>query len=386
MLRYLLVCVGSLIGSWVYGQDWEEQLNQIRLKPQAERAKHIEEIIKQQQQLPLRYDQGQVVFLHHSPLARPKILSGFNGFLSRRYIKDPNAGAMHQIVGTNWYYHTETFPQDARIFYQFEQNGAIVNDPLNPKLGYRFTLINSELRMPDFKIAPELIRDQSIAVGEVNKITLPSKHLNQEREVHIYTPANYEPGEGYPLVMFHDGNAYIETAAVPQILDYLIAHQKIRPLIAVFDEPQARGEEYRGKDSYLEYVDKELIPYVSEHYSVSAGNSAVIGGSRGGLSSLILAHSLDKFSKVGAFSPAIHPQTMKDFEHFLTNSPHHPSQVAILGARYDKVWYPDALALKAYFSKPAVDLHYLDINQGHNIQAWIGYLDEFLQHFYGLEM
>jgi hypothetical protein len=60
--------------------------------------------------------------------------------------------------------------------------------------------------------------------------------------------------------------------------------------------------------------------------------------------------------------------------------------VAILGARYDKVWYPDALGLKAYFDKPSVDLYYLDINQGHNIQAWIGYLDELLQHFYALEM
>lgn len=387
MLRSVIVLVLCLFLSMnAASQSWEDQLKHISYAPFSERDMHIQTYIKEQGGLPLVYPQGQVVFLHYSPMNAPRIMSGFNGFLSTRYTEDFSIGDMTQIEGTDWYYYVKVLPEDARIFYQFQRDGKVVNDPLNPNLGFRFTLVNSELRMPKFTVEPELIRNQFTATGKVEKIDLPSTNLKHTREVHVYTPPNYQKDQSYPLVMFHDGNAYLEMANVPQVLDYLISHQKIRPIVAVFDEPQTRGEEYRGHQPYINYVDQELIPYIQQHYAVSKNpdHCAVIGGSRGGLSSLILSHSISRFSKIGAFSPAIHPRGMEDFNNFLKTAPHHPNQVAMLGARYDKTWYPDALALKEYFERSPADLHYLEINQGHNIQAWIGYLDELLQHFYGI--
>ena len=167
-------------------------------------------------------------------------------------------------------------------------------------------------------------------------------------------------------------------------MDYLIANGYIEPVVAVFDDPLERGKEYRGDSAYRHYVEKELIPYVDSKYRTKPmpEHRAVIGGSRGGLSALILSHSIPSFSKCGTLSPAIHPWDIDEFISFLSSSEVAPQQVVIIGAIYDEIWYPDALALKDYFTEQQTSLKYLDISQGHNIQAWVNYLDELLTTFF----
>jgi enterochelin esterase-like enzyme len=307
-------------------------------------------------------------------------MSGFNGFLNPRYIDDPTAGLMIEIPGSSWFYFKKELANDARIFYQFINDTLPYNDPLNPRLGYRFNRINSELRMPGFESNPNTIENQSIEKGTIMTVDINSGTY-PDRTVQVYMPPGYKyTDETYPLLLLHDGSAYIEMGRVPQILDNLIASGKIPPLIAVFDDPVIRGQEYRGDSSYINYIDNDLIPFVDRYYRTMQGSEhrTVIGGSRGGLSALILSHTLNKFSKCGVFSPAIYPRTMDDFIEFLSNAPHQPKQVFILGAFYDGIWYQDAVNLKRYFQKQPIDFQYLEISQGHNLQAWAMELDTML--------
>ena len=332
-----------------------------------------------------RLEGDTAIFLVNSPMYQPKLLSGFNGFLNPRYIVDSTAGDMRSIAGSSWYYFKKKLEPDARIFYQIYANGRAYNDPLNPRLGYRFNMINSEFHMPQFNVHKELIWDQFIPQGEVTRANVNSSLYGDQRVVHVYQPAGYHRSDSnYSTVYFHDGSFYLNWGKVPQILDYLIAYGYIEPVVAVFDDPLERGKEYRGDSAYRYYVEKELIPYVDSQYRTKPmpEHRAVIGGSRGGLSALILSHSIPSFSKCGTFSPAIHPRDIDEFISFLSSSEVAPQQVAIIGAIYDEIWYPDALALKDYFSEQQTSLKYLDISQGHNIQAWVNYLDELLTTFF----
>ncbi len=342
--------------------------------------KAITEYVREWGGLPI-IEQDTVIFLAYSPHAQPRLSSGFNGFLSPRYISDPQAGTMQRIEESSWYMLKKHFPKDARIFYQIQVGDSAYNDPLNPRLGYRFTIINSELRMPEFEVHPELLQDQFIPSGQVSSIDFSSAYTVAQRKIQVYLPPDYDTSQdSYPVAYFHDGSGYVNMGKVPQILDNLIANDRIPPIIAVFDDPVNRGPEYRGDENYIQYIDHELIPFIDSLYKTKPNrdNRLIIGGSRGGLSSLILGHTTDRFSRIGVFSPAIHPRTMEDFIKFMSEASYHPDKVVILGARYDAIWYPDALALKEYFEQSSSQVQYLETSQGHNIQAWINYLDSIL--------
>ena len=59
-------------------------------------------------------------------------------------------------------------------------------------------------------------------------------------------PAIQAATDRYPLILFHDGLEYITLARADRVLDYLIAHGRIHPVIAVFVPPVSRTSEYAG--------------------------------------------------------------------------------------------------------------------------------------------
>ncbi|MEM7101711.1 MAG: alpha/beta hydrolase-fold protein [Bacteroidota bacterium] len=384
----IFIIIGLLFSVTGIGQDagsFNQLLDSIADMTPEEKNKTITNYIMEKGRLPI-IEGDTVVFLSRGLGDKaPRIASGFTGFLNPRYIKDPEVGTMTNIEDTHWFFLEKTLNPDARIYYQIHFGDERNNDPLNPNLGFRFTLINSMVQMPDFSIDPELVFDDFAQKGEVKEIVIHSKNLDHIRTPKVYLPAGYQDSKNqYPTLYFHDGTAYVEMGKVPQILDYLIAHQKIQPVIAVFDDPKERGKEYRGGEGYINYIDTELVPEIDRQFRTipEREQRAVIGGSRGGLSSLILSHSTKHFSKCGTFSPAIIPREMVDFTSFLKRKDYQPDQAYVLGAIYDGIWYPDALGLKAHFENENTQLLYSEISQGHFIQGWISRLDEMLEYFF----
>lgn len=366
-------------------QNFLPFLEELAKKTGINKNQEIESYLARQKQLPL-IEGDSVIFLAHARLnTPPALVADFNGFLHPRYVKDQTLGQMEPIPGSQWYYLIKKLPAEAIINYSYAYGEDRQNDPLNPNQRIIFGSLTSFVAMPAYQVAPELVTDHSLATGTVQQLTLSSENLGHDRTLHIYLPAGYEThGAPMPTLYLHDGSFYVQEGGVPQLLDYLIAHRLIRPLIAIFDDPVVRGKEYQGDPSYIAYIGEELIPYVDGKFRTSqqARDRAIIGGSRGGLSALHLSHALPQFGNCGAFSPAIVPMNIPDFTQILNDYSHQPQRVYITASSFDYIWYQDAFALKSYFEEKASAFQYQEIYQGHNIPAWCSLLDDMLTYFF----
>lgn len=370
-----------------YGQaevsftQWLKDFEQVDI---TEQGAKVQELIQSYGSAPLR--QGDtVIFLargtqHHAPV----LIADFNGFLNARYVTDASLGQMTRLGNTAWYYFVKELEPAAIINYQYKLGEVTSIDGLNPNVRMSFGRVYSVVQMPGYELEPEVLSDNMVARGTVQKIALTSEIMQHERTVHVYLPAGYDATEKYPVAFFHDGSVYIDWARIPSILDNLIGHNRILPLIAVFDDPKVRGKEYRNDPDYRNYLAKELVPYIDKNYATIPESSqrSIFGGSRGGLSTLYVCHSLDLFKKCGAFSPAIHPKSIPDFVAELDGFDFKPTNVFITGSTYDFIWYPDAKGLKEYFSDNPATFSYKEIPEGHNIPAWRTLLDDMLVAFF----
>lgn len=152
-------------------------------------------------------------------------------------------------------------------------------------------------------------------------------------KVNIYLPKDYSTDDKYPvLYLFHgkDGNEDsfmngfygINGIKMDRAADELIQKGEITPLIIVSPEidnsyginssETTMSKEGYNLGMYEDYILKELIPYIQDHYSVEdSRNGRFAGGiSMGGFVALNLGLSYpDLFSKIGAHSAAIWKNT-----------------------------------------------------------------------------
>jgi len=375
----------SLSCSSLSAQEFLRFLDSLEQKAIVNKDQEIENYLASQQQVPIIAGDNVIFMAHASHNTPPKLVADFNGFLNTRYVKDQALGKMKSIPGSNWFYFIQRIPDDGIINYAYKYGERTQSDPLNPNQRVIFGGLTSFVAMPGYQVATETVMDHSIPKGEVRKMTLASKALQHERTIHVYLPPSYkELTAPLPTLYLHDGTFYVEEGRVPQILDYLIAHQMIQPVIAVFDDPVIRGKEYRGDEAFRKYIGDELVSYIDQTFRTSkeASDRAIIGGSRGGLSALHLSHALPHFANCGVFSPAILPMPVPDFAEILEDYAHSPQKIYITGSTFDHIWYQDAVELKKYFSRKSADSQYQEIHNGHNIAAWRSLLDDMLMHFF----
>ena len=138
---------------------------------------------------------------------------------------------------------------------------------------YTFELNASELTMPLFQQPLDIIRRPDIPHGTLT--TLQSPWHNPK--VQVYLPPNYDPLESYPTMYTGDGSYYITLMSTINILDNMIADQRIEPIIAVFidhkdadpSDPNyvfSRINWYNCNPEYLTYLDS-LVPFIDESYA-----------------------------------------------------------------------------------------------------------------------
>jgi enterochelin esterase family protein len=96
-------------------------------------------------------------------------------------------------------------------------------------------------------------------------------------------------------------------ADITNVLDYLIAHNEIEPVIGVFVPPVDRTNEYAGdlKDTFTNFIVKELMPEIDRKFSMAKNpqKRAIIGISDGGNISLYMGMKHPEvFGKIAAMS------------------------------------------------------------------------------------
>lgn len=131
----------------------------------------------------------------------------------------------------------------------------------------------------------------------IKRESLPSKHLNETKEILISLPPDHEQEKSLPLLLLHDGVDYFNLGRIVTQANTLMAEGTIKPLIiaAVAVQKERRTSEYSPRGSrqalHMQMIVEELLPYLRQHYPISpALDDLVIGGSSlGGTVSLHIA-------------------------------------------------------------------------------------------------
>lgn len=144
--------------------------------------------------------------------------------------------------------------------------------------------------------------------GSMQSYTLKSHLLNNERIIDIYLPKGFSQTKAYPVLFIFDGKEYQSKIQTPTILDNLITHQKIPPIIAVFvSNPsyKTRSNELPCNPLFADFMAKELLPWFKKTISphIRAKETILSGSSYGGLASACIAfHYPELFGNVLSLS------------------------------------------------------------------------------------
>ncbi len=306
-------------------------------------------------------------------LAVPGDFSGWN----------PDNAPMTQVQGTNFWHRTEVFANNARLDYKYVYNGSTwILDPRNPFRAPGGFGDNSELRMPEYIPPAEVEFYANIPHGALQDTIFFSSNLNNSRQVRVYLPPGYDAStERYPVALVHDGLEYITLAKMNNVIDYLIAENRIQPVIAVFVPPVNRSPEYidNQQNAFTAFISSELIPWLDGRYRTKTGaeNRLVMGSSAGGNISLWIAMQHPEiFGHVGAFSPYVEPDILINFN----NSDPLDLRIYMLHGSYDhiNVIHQSVNNFLPILTSKGYDYLYEELPEGHSYGFWRAHTDDAL--------
>ena len=139
-----------------------------------------------------------------------------------------------------------------------------------------------------YKLGPDSQQQSGVPHGVVTKYEWESKlYRNTFREYYVYVPAQYDSTKPAALMVFQDGQAYVDEAGdfrVPIVYDNLIYQKKLPITICLFINPGHSSKEYPAKpwnasnradeydvlnDKYVTMLLDEIIPELRKKYTIS---------------------------------------------------------------------------------------------------------------------
>ncbi len=318
-------------------------------------------------------ERGHAIFLSREIAGAPPRLSiELSGF----------GGDMQKVPRTSWYCASVKLPPDARLEYGYrDAQGAEHLDPHNPARAVAFGTQQSVLRMPRYRESPWWTARGDVPHGrtESREWTDPRSGVTWRGQVHV--PAGYANDTAYPVLLVNDGTIYVRDLELPALLDRMTAAGAIPPLVAVFLDPNERGADYRGRSTYVEFVNGMLLDEIErEFHTISDRRArAILGGSRGALGALhVCADPSARFATCGLLMPAVDDSPLLAR---IAQRSHQSLHAFVLGGQFDARFFGDYFrvvdALRA--GGHAVDAQARPI--GHNPHAWTQDVPAFLMQF-----
>ncbi len=174
------------------------------------------------------------------------------------------------------------------------------------------------LAADDYKPGPDSQEQPGVPQGKITKHMCTSKVFDGTvRDYWVYVPAEYDPQKPACLMVFQDGQAYVNKKGdfrVPIVFDNLIHKKEMPVTIGIFinpgNFPSSGSEKPRSNrsfeydtlsDQYVNFLEKEILPEVGKEYQLrqDAAGRAICGISSGGICAFTAAWQRpDLFSKV----------------------------------------------------------------------------------------
>lgn len=219
-----------------------------------------------------------------------------------------NHDALQRLGDSDVWFGSYVMASSARLSYQMAPDvppssdrrvilASTQRDPLNPDTfaddsGDRW-LSRSRLELADAPAQPWVAQREGVARGTLERQTLASQVLGNQRDVYLYRPAGWKAGAaGQGLLVLFDAHAYTRQVPTPTILDNLIADGMIGPTAAVIvanPSDATRPLELPPNPQFARFIAEELMPWAKARgLSAPAERSVVAGSSFGGLASAYL--------------------------------------------------------------------------------------------------
>ena len=220
----------------------------------------------------------------------------------------------------NFFYKICTAPPDARIDYKFSVDGKEIIDPLNKKITPSGYGSHSEVVMPLFVRDTTRFFRRDIQRGTIESTIFISKEEEiSPRPIKIYKPFGYDTLSALPSLYVMDGFKAFEFMAYNNVLDNLIADNKISPMIVVFLEYINEDDSYffAENEKLTEILCNELVPFIDKTYKVNTDPHfrAITGISAGGHYSLLAAFNRpDVFLNAAGQSSTITEELLEEMK------------------------------------------------------------------------
>jgi enterochelin esterase-like enzyme len=300
---------------------------------------------------------------------------------------DVEIGAMERIGATDWYRLETRVAPGARIEYLVVHGETDYQvDPHNPRRAWaRGAHDISEFVTPDWVPPPELTATPEAPAGQTVEGTLDSRALGAPRRVLVSLPPRYRGDGAYPVAVFHSGWSVARDGQAPRVIDQLIAHQRIEPIVGLFLDSYLPGDPDNHEGPPLRaFLTEEARQWLSSRYSVSdrADDWAVLAISYGAKDALDASLAPTRaYGRLGLLIPG-RRLTADDLEAF-TPQRDRRLQVAILAGLYDQANIATARNAEQTLTSSGHTVDFIEVPEGHNPATWRNHLRDVLISLFG---
>lgn len=366
----------------LYGGQFRAFVERVTAAPYPDRVAIIDSFLLANPVMPFIEGDNVAVFIYRGTGNSVTLPGDANGW-------DPTAFPMTQLAGTNFWYWQDIYEPDARLDYKFVINGSNwILDPRNPRQVSGGFGPNSELAMPGYVDPPEILRYADIPHGTGWDSLITSTELNNSRRVWVYMPPGYDPDGtvDYPMILFHDGGEYRTLGSAYNVFDYLIAEQRIEPVVAVFVPPVNRDQEYAygQRNAYERFIVNELLSILEGRFRIAPdpARRAMTGPSFGGLiTTQIVYRNPDKFGLGAPISPSYWVNNGAIMQEVL-NGPQEAITWYLDWGTYEPGIMLDARTMVDGMGARGYAPTWNEWHEGHSWGSWRAHLDNFLELFF----
>ncbi|MDZ7800180.1 MAG: alpha/beta hydrolase-fold protein [Trueperaceae bacterium] len=180
-----------------------------------------------------------------------------------------------------------TLPDAVYFEYAFlDEAGDVRADPANPgRADNPWYAELSAAKGPDYAPHPLAAPDPELAQGRLRRLRLPTAHGGTRRAT-LYEPRGVDGPA--PLLVAHDGTAYLRIAQLPAVYEALRSQGRVRAARMAFldpHRPERRRAEYgfgADAEAYQQDLEGAFLPRLRE-LAHAAGGIYLLGASLGAL-------------------------------------------------------------------------------------------------------